>query len=89
MREAHALISYKAAEERHWDEAEEDDEEDRPTDDPLRLWAAGGGKARVMTGREQRRTSKLVIFYLKYQIKSMQSWDREDDNSHFLFGRFV
>lgn len=38
MWEAHALISYKAAEERHWDEAEEDDEEDRPTDDSLRLW---------------------------------------------------
>lgn len=44
MREAHALISYKAAEERHGDEAEEDDEEDRPGDDPLRLWAGEGEK---------------------------------------------
>lgn len=37
--EAHALIAYKAAEERHRDEAEEDDEEDCPTDDSLGLWA--------------------------------------------------
>lgn len=37
MREANALIAHKAAEERHWDEAEEDDEENRPADDPLRL----------------------------------------------------
>lgn len=43
MREAHTLVSYKAAKERHWDEAEEDDEEDRPTDDSLRLWAAKRG----------------------------------------------
>lgn len=43
MWEAHALISYKAAKERHWDEAEEDDEEDRPTDDSLGLWAAKRG----------------------------------------------
>lgn len=40
MRKAHALIPNKAAEERHWDEAEEDDEENRPTDDSLWLWAA-------------------------------------------------
>lgn len=40
MWEALALISYKAAKERHRDEAEEDDEEDRPTDDSLGLWAA-------------------------------------------------
>lgn len=40
MWEARALISHKAAKERHWDEAEEDDEEDRPTDDSLGLWAA-------------------------------------------------
>lgn len=40
MWEALALISHKAAKERHWDEAEEDDEEDRPTDDSLGLWAA-------------------------------------------------
>lgn len=38
MWKTHALISYKAAKERHWDKAEEDDEEDRPTDDPLGLW---------------------------------------------------
>lgn len=36
--EARALIPHKAAKERHWDEAEEDDEEDRPTDHSLRLW---------------------------------------------------
>lgn len=40
MWEARALISYKAAKERHWDEAEEDNEEDRPTDDSLGLWTA-------------------------------------------------
>lgn len=47
MREAHALISYKAAKERHWDEAEEDDEEDRPTDDTLGLWAAKTRKRKL------------------------------------------
>lgn len=40
MWEALALISYKAAKERHWDKAEEDDEEDRPTDDTLGFRAA-------------------------------------------------
>lgn len=39
MWESFALISHKAAEERHWDEAEEDDEENSPTDDTLRFWA--------------------------------------------------
>lgn len=43
MWEAHALISYKTAKERHWDEAEEDDEEDRTTDDSLWLWTADVG----------------------------------------------
>ena len=33
--EAHALLSNKATEERHWYEAEEDYEEDSSTDDPL------------------------------------------------------
>lgn len=37
MRETSALVAHKAAEERHWDEAEEDDEENRPADDSLRL----------------------------------------------------
>lgn len=40
MREALTLVSHKAAEKRHWNEAEEDDEEDCPTDDTLRLRAA-------------------------------------------------
>lgn len=44
MREALTLIPYKAAKERHWDEAEEDDEEDRPTDDTLRFWAVKNRK---------------------------------------------
>lgn len=39
MWEALALISYKAAKERHWDKAEEDDEEDCPADDTLGLRA--------------------------------------------------
>lgn len=43
MWEARALISNKAAEERHWDEAEEDDEEDCPTDDSLGLRTAKRG----------------------------------------------
>lgn len=55
MREALALIPYKAAEERHWNEAEEDDEEDRPTDDTLRLWAAKTGK------RDKTRTEYHLI----------------------------
>lgn len=44
MREALTLIPDKAAEERHWDEAEEDDKEDRPTDDTLRLWTVKNRK---------------------------------------------
>lgn len=44
MRKALTLIPYKAAKERHWDEAEEDDEEDRPTDDALRLWTVKNGR---------------------------------------------
>lgn len=44
MGEALTLIPYKAAQERHWDEAEEDDEEDRPTDDALRLWTVKNRK---------------------------------------------
>ena len=44
MWEAHALVSYKATKERHWDEAEEDNEEDRPTDHSLGLWAAAPGR---------------------------------------------
>lgn len=44
MWEAHALISNKAAEERHWDETEKDDEEDSPTDDSLRLWTVKKGE---------------------------------------------
>lgn len=44
MREALTLIPDKAAEERHWDEAEEDDEEDRPTDDTLGLWTVKNRK---------------------------------------------
>lgn len=40
MREALTLVSYKAAQERHWNEAEEDDEEDCPTDYTLGLRAA-------------------------------------------------
>lgn len=40
MWEAHALISYKTAKKRHWDETEEDDEENCATDDSLWLWSA-------------------------------------------------
>lgn len=40
MWEARALIAHKAAEKRHWDEAEEDDEENCTTDYSLGLWAA-------------------------------------------------
>lgn len=40
MWEARALISHKAAKERHWDKAEEDDEENCPTDDSLGLRTA-------------------------------------------------
>lgn len=40
MREALTLVSHKAAKERHWNEAEEDDEEDCPTDYTLGLRAA-------------------------------------------------
>lgn len=40
MREGLTLVSYKTAEERHWNEAEEDDEEDCPTDYTLGLRAA-------------------------------------------------
>lgn len=46
--ESSALIPYKAAEERHWDKAEEDDEEDRPTDDSLRFWATRRNKQKEM-----------------------------------------
>lgn len=58
MREALALIPYKAAEERHWNEAEEDDEEDRPTDDTLRLGAAKTRK-RDKTRREHHLTADV------------------------------
>lgn len=58
MREALALIPYKAAEERHWNETEEDDEEDRPTDDTLRLWAAKTRK-RDKTRTEYHSTSDV------------------------------
>lgn len=57
MREALTLIPYKAAEERHWDEAEEDDEEDRPTDYTLRLW----------TGPEERRQRNMLSHDLRYR----------------------
>lgn len=40
MREDLTLAPHKAAEERHWNEAEEDDEEDRPTDYTLGLRTA-------------------------------------------------
>ncbi len=40
MWESHALIPHKATKERHWDEAEEDDEEDCSTYDSLGLWTA-------------------------------------------------
>lgn len=40
MREAFTLVSHKAAKERHWNEAEEDDEKDCPTDYTLGLRAA-------------------------------------------------
>lgn len=42
MREALTLVSHKAAQERHRNEAEEDDEEDGPTDHTLGLRAAKG-----------------------------------------------
>lgn len=47
--EAHTLLSHKAAEERHRDETEQDDEEHRPTDDALRL-----GTAKGMRGERER-----------------------------------
>lgn len=85
MWEAHALISHKAAEERHGNEAEEDDEEDCPTDDSLRLWAAETG--------DQKEEQTKVLF----QIKSYFNKDTiyyeiigfRGNDSHFLFGRFV
>lgn len=40
MGEALTLVSHKAAKERHWNEAEEDDEEDCPADYTLGLRAA-------------------------------------------------
>lgn len=43
VREGLALVSNKTAEERHWNEAEEDDEEDCPTDYTLGLRAARRG----------------------------------------------
>lgn len=54
MREALTLIPYKAAEERHWDEAEEDDEEDRPTDDTLRLW----------TVKDRKRDDSVIRYHM-------------------------
>lgn len=38
MWKSHALISHKTAQKRHWDKAEEDDEEDCTTNHSLRLW---------------------------------------------------
>lgn len=40
MREAFTLVSHKATKERHWNEAEEDDEKDCPTDYTLGLRTA-------------------------------------------------
>lgn len=66
MWEAHALISYKAAEERHWDEAEEDDEEDRPTDDSLRLWTAKRGDRGRETTRELSQEESTFDFQTRH-----------------------
>lgn len=54
VREALTLIPYEAAEERHWDEAEEDDEEDRPADDTLRLW----------TVKNRKRDERVICYHL-------------------------
>lgn len=51
MREALALVSYKAAEERHWNEAEEDDEEDCAADYTLGLRAAKTGTQKHGEGK--------------------------------------
>lgn len=66
MWEALALISHKAAKERHWDEAEEDDEEDRPTDDSLGLWAAqtDDQEGKKTSEHEISLTFRLDIYHL-------------------------
>lgn len=74
MREALTLVSYKAAEERHWNEAEEDDEEDCPTDYTLGLRAAKEGTRKHGEGKYNTRAT----------IASVNAGD-----SHFLFGCFI
>lgn len=61
MREAHALISYKAAKKRHWDEEEEDDEEDCATDDSLWLWTAEMGDQEEK--QSEIRSDFQLVFY--------------------------
>lgn len=93
MREALALIPYKAAEERHWDEAEEDDEEDRPTDDTLRLW----------TVKDRKRDESVICYHMTWDIDTYMFPKKihnvhfkrniigmgNKDDSHFLFDSFV
>lgn len=74
MREALTLVSYKAAKERHWNEAEEDDEEDCPTDYTLGLRAAKEGTRKHGEGK----------YNTGATIASVNAGD-----SHFLFGCFI
>lgn len=73
MREALTLVPHKAAEERHWNEAEEDDEEDRPTDDTLGLRAAKRYTHTQQGKPNKRATTDYIIA----------------GDSHLLFGCFV
>lgn len=59
MREDLTLAPHKAAEERHWNEAEEDDEEDRPTDYTLGLRTA---KRYTQTGLSPTKETTGCIF---------------------------
>lgn len=75
MREALTLASYKAAEERHWDEAEEDDEEDRPADHTLGLRAAREGSRRRGESQAEQQLPALTwatyIFFLDVLLRSI------------------
>lgn len=74
VREALTLVSHKAAKKRHWNEAEEDDEEDCPTDHTLGLRAAKKGTQKHDEGKSNKRatTDRVVT-----------------GDSHFLFGCFI
>lgn len=85
VREALTLVPHKAAEERHWDEAEEDDEEDRPTDHTLGLRAAnestqdqgeGGSKEHRLTALWGGGGGLTFPFWWFYSDPSRTAWRR-------------